>query len=163
MNRLNQRREWLCAAVAFRDRSACWTPIDTDGVWTGSLSRPGFDEFTLASHAALELDGRPRPPVGEARNALHSCDNEMCFNPGHLRWGDDQDNVNDMRERNRANYVHGESNGLAKIDEAMATRIIDRLRLPYKSIRQVADELHVSVPIVRNISNNRTWRHLVRT
>lgn len=49
-------------------------------------------------HLSMEADGRPRPPA-PANNALHSCDNKGCWNPGHLRWGTSADNARDYAQR----------------------------------------------------------------
>jgi hypothetical protein len=34
-----------------------------------------------------------------AGHALHSCDNRMCCNPRHLRWGTNAENIKDMVSR----------------------------------------------------------------
>ena len=34
--------------------------------------------------------------------ALHSCDKQFCIAPKHLRWGTDQENVDDMMKRGRS-------------------------------------------------------------
>ena len=35
------------------------------------------------------------------RVACHSCDNPICCNPHHLSWGTHQDNMDEMKERQR--------------------------------------------------------------
>lgn len=81
--------------------SGCW-------LWTGSVSRTGYGQLRsnhsleFASHVALDLAGRPRPP---GLSALHDCDNTYCVNPGHLRWGTQKENAADMMARNRANLT----------------------------------------------------------
>jgi len=32
--------------------------------------------------------------------ALHSCNIKACVNPGHLRWGSQQENMDDYEETN---------------------------------------------------------------
>lgn len=83
----------------------CW-------VWTGATTHRGYGRLwrRMATHIALEADGRPQP---EGLFALHSCDNPPCCNPAHLRWGTHADNMQDMvsRKRHHANSrdfcIHG--------------------------------------------------------
>jgi hypothetical protein len=80
------------------DNNDCWE-------WKGKINakdnRPYFT-----------VNGKRRPSyayvletcTGETqkgRQVLHSCDNTTCCNPHHLRWGTHQDNMNDMKERER--------------------------------------------------------------
>lgn len=75
--------------------STCWP-------WLGASNQFGYGQIRdgerarLATHVALEIDGRPRP---DGALALHSCDNPICVNPNHLRWGTKRDNTLDMIER----------------------------------------------------------------
>ncbi len=89
------------------DPNACWpwlASTDTRGYghlrWNGPL--------TIATHAALELDGRPLKP-GEW--ALHKCDNPICVNPAHLFAGSRQDNVDDMIAKGRDRKATGDRSG----------------------------------------------------
>lgn len=79
-------------------KDECWE-------WKGKLNKKdGRPYFTV--------QGKRRPVyvislelfTGEeakARMARHSCDNPKCCNPHHLSWGTHQDNMNDMKERER--------------------------------------------------------------
>lgn len=55
--------------------------------------------YQIASHVVLHLTGRPR--LEEKPHALHSCDNSICLNPRHLRWGTNRENVEDRLQRGR--------------------------------------------------------------
>ena len=48
----------------------------------------------LANHQGIEV------PASDV-HCLHSCDNPICVNPTHLRWGTAKDNAIDMKKRNR--------------------------------------------------------------
>jgi hypothetical protein len=86
-------QEQFWARVDKGHSDECWP-------WKGSRTQRGYGLLctTRATHIALELAGKPRPP---GAIALHSCDNPPCVNPDHLRWGDDADNVADMVKRRR--------------------------------------------------------------
>ncbi len=90
--------------------------------------------FTLA----LNKDGRPYFRVGgksllayriayeqvhgegslEGKIARHKCDNPVCCNPSHLEEGTQNDNVQDMRERER----HGLSHHVVKAIRKLAAK-----------------------------------------
>lgn len=40
-------------------------------------------------------------PIPDGVMILHSCDNDLCVNPDHLRPGTHAENMEDMRRRNR--------------------------------------------------------------
>ena len=84
--------------IDMRGNDDCWE-------WKGKINakdnRPYFT-----------VNGKRRPSyayvletytgeIQKGRQVLHSCDNTTCCNPHHLRWGTHQDNMNDMKERER--------------------------------------------------------------
>lgn len=46
---------------------------------------------------------------------LHHCDNPKCVNPFHLYAGSKKQNMNDMMNRGRGNFVSGESVASSKL------------------------------------------------
>lgn len=76
----------------------CWE-------WTGATNGVGYGKMTvrkrqrLATHIALEVDGRPRPSDGHF--ACHHCDNPPCCNPAHLFWGTPSENTMDGYRKGR--------------------------------------------------------------
>ena len=97
------------AKVDVREPDECW-------LWTAARLAYGYGRFSvgsglhrLATHAALEYDGKPRP---DGMHALHSCDNPPCVNPAHLRWGTNAENRAESISKGRS--ATGERNGSRK-------------------------------------------------
>lgn len=73
--------------------------------WTGAQNGIGYGVLTfhsqqrMATHLALEVDGRPRP--SDEHVACHACDNPPCTNPRHLWWGTEKDNMQDAAQKGR--------------------------------------------------------------
>jgi hypothetical protein len=95
--------ECFWAQVERRADDECWP-------WKGMIDKcKGYAHYShgiefqgKASHLSLMVDGRPRV---DNLQALHSCDNRVCVNPKHLRWGTHRDNMNDVIERGRSHNV----------------------------------------------------------
>ena len=118
----------------------CWE-------WKGRLNpKDGRPYFTV--------NGQRRPSyaivlelyTGEeakGRIARHNCDNPICCNPHHIVWGDHQDNMNDMKERER--------HGLPKI----VIRSIRKLLAEGRTQSDIAKLYGVSRETVSSISTGR--------
>lgn len=92
----------IADAVANRDRSECWLDWQTWSCWDGldghgGTVTAGYPTIgsTRVMWFVMEADGRPRPPA-PANHGLHSCDNKLCLNPDHLRWGTHRENMQDI-------------------------------------------------------------------
>lgn len=82
--------------------AACWPwrrAVGTGGYGCAWLEGKG----DRAHRIALRLT-RPRQE-GEGPFVLHSCDNRLCCNPAHLRWGTHTENAHDREERHRSGKV----------------------------------------------------------
>lgn len=90
--------ERLAKFTERRGSDECWP-------WTGSTNGVGYGKLTinkrqrLATHVALEVDGRPQPL--DESFACHRCDNPGCVNPAHLFWGTPSDNTMDGYRKGR--------------------------------------------------------------
>ena len=77
------------------------------------------------------------------RYILHSCDNSICCNPHHLSWGSHQDNMDDMKQRDR--------HGLPKT----VVRAIKTLLDGDKTHQEIATLYGVSRESITAINNGR--------
>lgn len=141
-----------------------WSRVEVGGSddcweWKGGIGSTGYGVVKVkttgrwrtiaASRFALEIAEGLRDDM----QALHHCDNPLCCNPAHLYWGTPQDNVNDMRSRNRARYVSKEDHGMAKLtqEEVLAIRASD------EDAKVLSARYGVSVRHVRKIRQGVTW------
>lgn len=123
-----------------KSKEECWE-------WKGKFNaKDGRPYFTV--------DGNRKPAYvfvletftgkkSEGRFVLHSCDNPKCCSPHHLNWGTHQDNMNEMKDRER--------HGLPKI----VVRAIRRLLVDGKTHQEIAELYGVSREAVTAINNNR--------
>jgi len=164
----NAARFW--SKVAVKDAGECWP-------WTAGLNPDGYGRICVggvrmpSSHAALYIDGRPRPA---GMNALHSCDNPPCCNPAHLRWGTQSENVDDRQKRGRGQWARGEKHGRhtkpertprgekhgnAKLTERDILEI--RAAPLYVGARlDLALHYGVSAGLISQIITRRAWAHI---
>lgn len=77
--------------------------------WQGSLNKGGYGViviagFTITAHRAIHVmcGGEPDTQV-----VMHTCDNPKCCNPRHLRAGTYQENMDDMRAKERGGSGFG--------------------------------------------------------
>lgn len=98
------------------DKDACWP-------WKGKTNaKDGRPYFTVEGKRrpsyswVLELFTGKAPEEGNV--ARHNCDNPICCNPHHLVWGNHQDNMNDMKERER----HGVPKTVVRAIHTLSTK-----------------------------------------
>jgi hypothetical protein len=143
-----ERRFW----ANVQKGESCW-------LWRGRVGNSGYGAVTFrnkptnASRVALEITGRPS---SNGLFVLHSCDNKLCVNPAHLRWGTAQENADDRESRGRGIKPQGERHGQAKLTEDRVRYIRSSGRPP----REMAREFGVSDTVVYLARQGRTWRHV---
>jgi hypothetical protein len=85
-----------------------WSKVDTRDDcwrWTGTRTTDGYGWFwsgrrnIRAHRVAWEITAGSEIPSG--MKVLHSCDDRLCVNPGHLRLGTQRDNLRDCVQRGR--------------------------------------------------------------
>lgn len=140
-----------------------WSKVDKKSddfcwLWKSYFGKDGYGRFQIgdkqfrASRVMLSV-------IGKRNNKLevcHSCNNTLCVNPSHLRFGTNRDNYNDkvLAERDTKGSRHGES----KLSE-MDIPIIRALSaiFEYKSIGRI---FGVSASMICRIVRGRNWTHV---
>ena len=93
------------------DKEQCWP-------WTSGLNKDGRPYFTYQGKKYLAYrvtyDLMHEEPLG-TRLARHTCDNEQCCNPYHIVPGDHQENMNDMKQRERHGLPHHTVRAIRKL------------------------------------------------
>lgn len=146
-----EQRFW--AKVDRRGPGECWE-------WLGTRLPKGYGQHcwqgkpnTYAHRIALALkDGDWDSPLA----VCHTCDNPPCCNPVHLWRGTLADNLADMRAKGRAAQPKGEQHPHAKLTEADVIAI----RASSGFHRIVAARYGVATPVITNIKNRKTWKHI---
>lgn len=126
-----------------------------DGCWEfiGSEKGGGYGQFSLfgisrPAHIVsyLFFKGRYDLPV-----IRHLCLKRICVHPNHLMAGTHSDNLLDCTPLNRSLRAHVYDIALIKVIRGI------KIAEPWRSAPDVADQLNVSVDMVRDIWRGRTW------
>lgn len=142
-----------------------WSKVDIQGpddcwLWQGNSHVKGYGIFWFegknvrANRHALSITKGPAPFEGAL--SLHSCDNPPCCNPAHLRWGTQQDNVDDRNMRKGP--LVGENSPVATIDNQTVSGIY-KSRLDGLTIAEIASNLSLPETTVENVYTGRSWSH----
>jgi hypothetical protein len=136
------RQFW--SKVKITDTCSCWE-------WQASRrrARPG-----QLGYGQIKIGGRVLPAHRVAFAVVHGyypdglvmhcCDNPVCVNPGHLREGTHQDNMDDMTSKGR----QGKKLTLSDVLE---------IRQSNEPTRTLARRYGVTNRSIRNIRNRVTW------
>ena len=84
----------------YRNGSVVYGCVEWQGATDYRYGVATFPEGHGKVHRAALRRAVGDPPEGKPY-ALHSCDNTRCYNPAHLRWGSQQENMADMVKRGR--------------------------------------------------------------
>lgn len=126
------------------DDEICWE-------WKGKINKKdGRPYFTVQGKRrpsyAIVLELTSGSSQKKTQMALHSCDNPICCNPSHLSWGNHQDNMDEMKERDR--------HGLPKI----VVRAILKLLSENKTHKEIAELYGVSRETITAINTGRSHK-----
>lgn len=79
----------------------------------------------------------------------HKCDNKLCCNPHHLEKGTHQENMNDMKERERHGLPHQTVRAIKRLLESGAV-----------SHAEIAKRFGKSRELITAIANDRVYQHV---
>ena len=102
---------YLNGAIGQMRLDRFWSKVDRRGPdecwpWAGCVSSDGYGSFKLASYYVVTasrfalISHAQAEPKG--RHVLHRCDNPICCNPKHLRFGTIAQNARDRVRKGRA-------------------------------------------------------------
>lgn len=99
---------------------------------------------------------------GEVNNllVLHKCDNRKCVNPEHLFLGNQKDNMNDMRFKNRDKKASGEQAGPTKLTENIVLSIRSDYNTGNFTHKQLAIKYNTTEGNCSRITRKETWRNI---
>jgi hypothetical protein len=164
--------------------SRWWAKVDRRGddecwPWKGSRTASGYGQLNtgitrhnkyvrqLATHIALAIGGKAKPSPSHV--AMHLCDNPLCVNPQHLKWGTMSENSRDMISKGRGPWQVRKAR---EMDEAAATlQLLPRnAKLTIEQVRHIrssektpvalAKELGVSRECIVDVLTGKTWRQV---
>lgn len=132
---------------------SCW-------LWTASTSR-GYGKFfngdkIINAHRYSFILHRGIIPAG--LYICHTCDNRICVNPDHLFLGTNQDNMNDMKFKNR--QTKGISINTCKLTKQQVIEIRNKYTLTLYTAQRLASEYNVSYQNIYSIIHNKSWKHV---
>ena len=134
--------------------------IDSNGCWIWQQSkREGYGRIvrhgrTWQAHVFSYVTHIGEVPLGLQIN--HKCHVRACVNPEHLYAGSQQQNMQDMKDAGRDNYLVGEADGNSRINAEVAKQIFSHSGIA----REAAEKFGVSVSLVYAIKKKQVWRHL---
>jgi hypothetical protein len=127
---------------------ACWP-------FKGALNAKGRPYFTLSGKKVLAYRLAYELVNGEGTLtdtiARHTCDNEACCNPRHIVKGTHQQNMNDMKERERHGLPHH------------TVRAIRTLASKGTTHQDIADLYGIGRSTVTEIVNRTNYNHVEDT
>ncbi len=141
-----------------------WSKVDeTAGCWWWKAGKrgDGYGAFAvgdkqIGAHRFSYQLHKGEIPAGMV--VMHTCDQPLCVNPGHLVLGTSAENSADAARKGRR--LPGSKNHQAKLTEAQVLEL--RARYAEGGISQVrlAAEYGVSHALVSFIVTRRAWKHI---
>ena len=140
-----------------------WPKVDVRGadecwLWRANVTA-GYGQIRRSSTVSIQAHRASyeiaHGPIPDGLCVLHSCDNPLCVNPGHLSLGTLADNNADCRKKGRHNCgrAAGEQHSRAKLTLEDVTEIRSSSALH----REIALKFNISKSHVSNIRSGKLW------
>lgn len=147
-----EERFWLFVE---KSKTGCW-------YWLGSVNTKGYGHIkeqgkVLTAH---RLSWKIHfGPIPEGMLVCHSCDVRRCVAPNHLFLGSDQDNIDDMIAKGRANHQRGEAAHKAKLTQEQANEIRRRHAEEQLSCRKLSEIYGIHFTNILRIIQGKTYKN----
>lgn len=155
------KEHYFWSRVDVRKSTDCWNWKLKKNPQGYGLAFLGKEIGVIRAHkAALVLSGQDCLG-GDKYNALHSCDNPGCCNPGHLRYGSSAENTRDCirRDRRSDHKKHGELCHLSKITKEEASKVRQLLSEGY-GVKEICEQLKIPYNAAYDIKRGKSWKWL---
>lgn len=136
-------------------KTRCWE-------WTACLAR-GYGAIQVSGgiikvhRMSWQLH---KGDIPEGLFVLHRCDNPICVNPTHLFLGTHQDNMKDMKAKERTNAVEGEQHHLAKMTVSKVKELRNLREQTGLSYDKLAKRFGISTMQAYDIIKRKAWKHV---
>lgn len=146
-------KEWIKESKAEIQDSGCifWVKAKT----TSGYGHLRYQGKVKQAHRIV-LEHKLGRTILKDMKACHTCHNPACVNENHLYEGTQANNMEDMRQSNRAVYPKGSKHGRAKLNEQQVLEIRQKLSQG-RTICSLALEYRVSKSTIGYIKTNQSW------
>ncbi len=147
------------------DPEACWE-------WTAYQDKNGCGKFSLIVDGKHKGKRAPRlmwilehdQDIPDGIQVQHTCDDEGCTNPKHLKLGTHKDNSDDRRKRGRYDTApKGEQHPHSKLTDKKVVQICKDYFHHQKSILSLSKKNNVTTNVIRDIVFGKSWKHVTLT
>ena len=138
-----------------KSRCWCWT-ASAAGKGYGQIKIPGTRRQIYAHRLSYMIHYGEIP---EGMYVCHVCDNPLCVKPTHLFLGTCEDNLQDMKRKDR--HLCGAKNKRAKLTEEQV-RHMHILNIQGVSQGKIASVYPVAQQTVCKILRGESWEHVYR-
>lgn len=149
--KLNRRNIPFSERYVVGKNTGCWlwlnaNPHNRYGSWSAfGENRPNRASWVMHNGA-----------IPEGYLVLHKCDRPGCVNPDHLFLGTQDDNMKDMKSKQRARVSKGTNNTNSKLSEQQ----IHSIRNSSLTHRELSEFFGVNPVTIRLIRKGVLWAHL---